>query len=290
MAYNTKDTTALSRGYKYGDGIFETFRIYKGEILLWSYHKMRLMHSLGYLRLEQPSFFSLEKLYEEIIEESAKIGTENVRVRVTFIRKAGGFYTPDNNEFEYTIEASALASAPFPFYESGLNIGLSTKVRLNYGDDFSNCKTISALPYVLAAIEAKEEGWDDALILNSAGRVCEGTKANVWLVFYPDNQNFRKTQKNNRITIVTPPLHEGCVRGVVRSFLIQLLKESQFNIEEYAIESHDIEQAKELWFTNAMIGIQYISSIKVGNDTYNYKSVLAKRVQHLLSQKVSSEE
>ena len=80
------------------------------------------------------------------------------------------------------------------------------------------------------------------------------------------------------------------MRGIVRSFLIQLLKESQFNIEEYAIELHDIEQAKELWFTNAMIGIQYISSIKVGNDTYNYKSVLAKRVQHLLSQRVSSEE
>ena len=279
----------LSRGYKYGDGIFETFRIYKGNILLWSYHKMRLLQSFVFLRFQQPANFSLEQLYEEIILAAQTHAQDNVRARVTFIRKAGGFYTPESNEFEYIIETSPLSSAPFPFYENGLSIGVCNKIKLSYNDELSNLKTISALPYVLAAQDAKENQWDDALLTNSAGRLCEGSKANLWLVFYPDNQNFRKSQKNNRITIVTPPLTEGCIRGVMRAFLIALLKDFNFNIEEFSIEVHDLEQAKEVWFTNTIIGIQYISKIQIGEEHFKYKSILAKRVQNLLSEKVKIE-
>jgi branched-chain amino acid aminotransferase len=273
-----------NRSFRYGDGFFETIRVHNGQILFWSYHQMRILQSLVCLHLQQPSFFSLQHLQAQILEKCARISSPDQRVRVTFFRQEGGLYAPSNNTFDYIIDAEPLLLAPFAKHEKPISIGLCHAVRLSCGDDIANCKTNSALRYVIAAQYAKSQNWDDAILLNTFGRVAETTQSNLWLVFYPDNQDFGQAKKNNLVTIVTPPLSEGCLRGVMRAFLLETLRSWGFYVQEQPIETIDLAQAKELWLTNTINGIRAVHTIYEGENSLQYQSHLAQKIQQTLAE------
>src|SRR5690606_21319524 len=99
---------------------------------------------------------------------------------------------------------------PLPEPKLSVKIGLYTD---NYKpcNELSTIKSGNALLYVMAGIWAKEHGYDDVLILNEHGCVCEATGSNVFVV---------KDEK-----VFTPPVSEGCVDGVMRRFVIRQLQE-----------------------------------------------------------------
>lgn len=237
----------LNRAFKYGDGLFETIRVCRGKILFLEAHFARLSKGLHVLQMQnanQP--LSIEKFQKILQDFLAKQSDANLRIRITFFRKGAGLYTPQENDYAYCIESSPLESSSFELNEKGLCVGLCTVVRLPI-DQLSNLKTTSALPYVLAALEKKEKAWDDCLILNSEGAIAESIAANVFLL------------KGKQV--FTPALNQGCIAGVMRQNIIQIIKQFDLELCEGQIYLEDIKQADEIWLTNAIRGIQWVSKI-----------------------------
>lgn len=244
-----------NHSYRYGDGLFETMKMIKENILLADYHFERLFSGLKILKFTIPSFFTKQKIAEEIKAQCKKNNCEELaRVRLSVSRGNGGLYDCDD-QFSYLIECSPLEQNNANLNADGLVINIYPDARKSI-DDFSNLKSASYLPYVMAAIWAKENKLNDALILNQYKRICDATIANVFWV------------KDDKI--LTPPLSEGCVAGVMRRRILDLgFKISDFSINEEVLTKNILLNADEIFLTNAITGIRWVK--QCGNKIYDNK-------------------
>jgi len=259
------DETVLSkddRSYRYGDGLFETMKLINGNILLEDYHFERLFLGLDVLKFNIPVLFTKRQIEKEIKELSKKNECENsARIRLSVSRGNGGLYDCDN-KFSYLIECWPLEQNGF--IENGLNIDIFPDARKSI-DVFSNLKSANYLPYVIAAIWAKENKLNDALILNQHERICDSTIANVFWV------------KDNKI--FTPPLNEGCVAGIMRKKILELVaRNSDHGMQEAVLTQDILLQADEVFLTNATTGIRWVKECR----GKVYKSTISRKIFALL--------
>lgn len=257
----------LNRAFKYGDGLFETIRVRNGQLLFLEAHFARLSKGLNILRMQnskQP--LSIEKFQEILQDFLSKQRDANLRIRITFFRSGAGLYTPQEADYDYYIESSTLEGASFQLNKKGLSLGCCTSVQLSI-DQLSNLKTTSALPYVLAAIERKEKGWDDCLILNSKGAIAESVAANVFLL------------KGKQV--FTPALNQGCIAGVMRQNILSIVKELGLECYEGQVSLDEIKHADEIWLSNAIQGIRWVSEV------VNYSNLLGNTTAKLLMNRLN---
>ena len=249
--------SADNRSFRHGDGFFETMKMIKGNIVLKDYHFDRLFSSLQLLKFERPVHFTAAYLSEQIKKLAAKNGHQKlVRVRLTIFRSDGSLYDYENNIPNYIIQTWPLNASALAFNIKGLETGIYKKARKTC-DNFSHIKTNNFLPYAMGALWAKQNKLDDAIILNNYDRVADATIANIFLV------------KDGKIQ--TPALGEGCISGVMRRFLIECIKKENIPFEETAISTDTLLEANELFITNAVQGIKWISRC----ENNHYQSQLA---------------
>jgi branched-chain amino acid aminotransferase len=244
-----KNKAALAlddHSYRYGDGLFETMKIANGNILLEEYHFKRLFSGLKTLKIKTPALFTRQKIDEQVKRLCKKNNyEESARVRLSVSRGSGGLYDCDN-KFSYLIECWQLEQNDFN--ENGLVIDIFPDARKSI-DIFSNLKSANYLPYVMAALWAKENKLNDALILNQHERICDATIANVFWV------------KDGKI--FTPSLNEGCVAGVMRKKILELtIRNSGFLLLESVLTEDILFQADEVFLTNAITGIRWVKECR----------------------------
>ena len=241
---NIKLTTD-NRGFKYGDGIFETIKVVHKKVIFWEDHYFRLMASMRMLRMKIPMEFTLEFLEKEILKTVDVLeGVASFRVRLNVFRKDGGLYTPKTNAIDYLIEASESNYKTKETYEIDV-----FKDFYNYSGLLSTIKTNNRMLNTLASIYANENDLDNCILVNERKGVVEVANANIFIV------------KNN--IVKTPALTEGCIKGVVRGKVIDLLiKNKDFTIEETVISPFEIQKADEVFITNAIMGIQAVTKYK----------------------------
>jgi len=232
--------------YRYGDGLFETMKISNGNILLEEYHFERLFSGLEMLKFKIPAHFSKQKISEKVKELCKKNNyKELARVRLSVSRGSGGLFDCDN-KMSYVIECWPLEKNDFN--ENGLVIDIFPDAKKSI-DKFSNLKSANYLLYVMAAIWAKENKLNDALILNQHERICDATIANIFWV---------KEEK-----IFTPSLSEGCVAGVMRKKILELpIQNSRFLVEESVLTEDILLHADEVFLTNAITGIRWVKECR----------------------------
>ena len=238
-----------NRGFRYGDGFFETIRVIARRIPLFSLHMDRFFstslalgysHQLGATQLEQ------DVLALCLANDCAQAA----RVRLTAFRGNGHLHTGDD-QLQYIIEAEPLSPVVTSLNRKGLQVDIYPHARKAI-DAISSFKTANFLPYALAARFAKQNQWDDALVLNTAGRVADATIANVF------------TFKNN--DIFTPPLSEAGVNGVMRRWLIDELSAAGIPVHEVPLTIVDLKGADELFLSNAISGIKWVE--RMGDKMY----------------------
>ena len=241
---NIKLTTD-NRGFKYGDGIFETIKVVNEKVIFWEDHYFRLMASMRMLRMKIPMEFTLEFLEKEILKTVAVLEDgASFRVRLNVFRKDGGLYTPKTNAIDYLIEVSESNYKTKETYEIDV-----FKDFYNYSGLLSTIKTNNRMLNTLASIYANENDLDNCILVNERKGVVEVANANIFIV------------KNN--IVKTPALTEGCIKGVVRSKVIDILiKNKDFTIEETVISPFEIQKADEVFITNAIMGIQAVTKYK----------------------------
>jgi branched-subunit amino acid aminotransferase/4-amino-4-deoxychorismate lyase len=106
----------------------------------------------------------------------------------------------------------------------------------------------------MAALWAKENKLNDAIVLNNNSRIADATIANIFLV------------KDGKIK--TPALSEGCVDGVTRKYILKSLQKENIPFEEAAIYTEELAEANEIFFTNAAQGIKWVKSCEKYNYSY----------------------
>jgi len=237
--------TVNNRGYKYGDALFETLKVVNGKIFFWEDHYFRLMSSMRILRMDIPMNFTMEFLEAEILKtlDVNNLLQAAARVRLNVDRGEGGKYLPsDTAQVVFNISAEPHHN---PFYTIDSNANCIVDL---YKDYFvapgllSGLKSNNKAIQVIGSIYAQENDLDNCLILNTDKNVIEALNGNLFLV------------KGD--TIKTPPLAEGCLKGVMRKQILELLsKDVNVVVEEASISPFELQKADELFITNVIKGI-----------------------------------
>ncbi|AHF18039.1 aminotransferase class IV [Niabella soli] len=239
---------AANKGYRYGDGFFETIRVFNGKIPLHVFHKARIEKSLMLLRYELP--VSLDALFGQILELCALNNcSNNARVRLSFSHGEGTLF--EHTALHYLIEATAYTPQTAA---SGLKLGLYRELQKE-ASPYSSLKLSSAFIYSRAGQYCTERGLNDCLILNTGGQIIESIISNMFWI-------------KDGIT-ATPPLQDGCIAGVFRSFLLEqdpLIREQSCTIEM-------LKEADEIFLTNALRGVQRVQQL----DDRIYADTLTRR-------------
>jgi branched-chain amino acid aminotransferase len=242
QAYNDVKISPANRAFNYGDAIFETVKVINGKAVFWEEHYFRLMASMRMIRMKIPIEFTLEFLQEEILKTAKAQDSNNPqRVRLTVFRKDGGFYQPKTNEVDYLIVADDVHYQQKETYR----IDLYKDFYVNSGY-LSTIKSNNKLINTLASVYAEENDLDNCILLNERKGVVEVTNANIFIV------------KDK--TVKTPPLTDGCLKGVLRGKIIELLNgNEEYSLEETSITPFEIQKADEIFITNSIMGIQSVT-------------------------------
>lgn len=234
-----------NRGFKYGDAIFETLKVNNNKLVFWEDHYFRLMASMRMLRMKIPMEFTLEFLEQEILKTVAvKEKATSFRVRLNIYRKDGGLYAPKTNKIDYLIEVKESNYKTKERYSVDV-----FKDFYNYSGLLSTIKTNNRMLNTLASIYAKENDLDNCVLINEKKGVVEVTNANIFIL------------KGN--IIKTPALTEGCIKGIIRSKVIDIIsKNENYALEETNVSPFEIQKADEVFITNAIIGVQPITNYK----------------------------
>jgi branched-subunit amino acid aminotransferase/4-amino-4-deoxychorismate lyase len=253
-----------NRSFRYGDGFFETMKMADGKIILEHLHFKRLFTSLDLLKFKRPAHFTPAYLREQVAEIAAKNQhTRLARIRLTIFRGEGGLYEVEDHFPHHIVQSWELNPAIHSLNENGMVLGIYREAR-KACDGFSHVKSNNYLAYAMAALWAKEQKLNDALLLNSFNRVADATIANVFIV------------KDGLIK--TPALSEGCVGGVMRKYLLQSLRKENMPVEETHLEIEEIMQASEIFLTNAIHGIKWVKQVGESGFTNQLSSLLHKNV------------
>jgi branched-chain amino acid aminotransferase len=254
---------AANRGYRYGDGLFETLKLDKGVILLEDLHFKRLVKGLQLLKFELPRLFSGGKLADEILHLAEKNQVRELgRVRLSVFRGNGGLYDADRG-LQYLIECWPLTDSFNRMNENGLVIGIYPDARKQI-DLFSGLKSASFLPYTMASVYARENKLNDCLLLNSDGHICDSTIANLFIL------------KDGRF--ITPGPEQGAVDGVMRNYLVREMRAGGYTVEESPVHVYDVEMAEEVFLTNAIHGIRWVRQFRDSNYSNNRSLEIYSRI------------
>ncbi|PHO00002.1 aminotransferase class IV [Rhodobacteraceae bacterium 4F10] len=234
-----------NRAFKYGDAIFETIKVLNGKVVFVEDHYFRLMASMRMLRMKIPMKFTLEFLQDEILKITKELPESSTyRVRLTVFRKDGGLYAPVTNEIDYIIEGTPLENIEKEVYRMDV-----FKDFYNYSGLLSTIKTTNRMLNTLAAVFAEENDLDNCILLNERKGVVEAIRKRGFKV------------KGN--TIKTPALTEGCIKGIIRKKVIEIIeKHPEYTVEETTISPFEIQKADEVFITNAIIGIQPVTNYR----------------------------
>lgn len=233
------------RGFKFGDGVFETMRVINGQIFRFEEHFRRLTEVLSVVQivLDKDSTI-LKKICDELI---ARNGLQNCLVRISITRGSGGVgYTPiDKTNPTILVETSSIPeikSDPIKLCISNIEKISGKALPVRY-------KTMQGLNSTLVKLEAKAENCFDGILLDKNGKICETSSANIFLV------------KNN--ILYTPSLSCDVREGVMRQFVIE---NSPVKVIEGEFAPQDLVDAEEIFLTNVAYPILSVDSV-VGYNT-----------------------
>jgi branched-chain amino acid aminotransferase len=267
-----KDSNILTenRSFLYGDGVFETVKIVNGKILFLEDHYFRLMASMRVVRMEIPMNFTMEFFEEQILSLVKRNNlVQSSRARITMFRNDGGYYLPVTNDVSYLIYATALDEMSYTTNTNTYEVDLFKDFYITK-QLLSSIKSTNKLLNVTASIYASENGLDNCILLNDTKNVVEAIQGNIFMLL------------GNKL--ITPPVSEGCLNGVMRKQVLALAKKlPELTVVEEIISPFDLQKADQLFLTNVIKGIQPITKYR----KKEFTTTLAQELTTLLNELIA---
>lgn len=251
-----------NRALRYGDGCFESIRISNGSPVFWKRHNERLNSSLKFLAID----FDLDQriICNWIFELLKRNQVVNGTLRIQVFRDGGGKYTPETNQGCLLMECSSDGFSMYPQPVQEKSAFVFDRIRLPK-HVFGNYKALNKSIHIAAAVEAKNVGVKEAIILNTDGNATEGISSNIFAL--------------HNGTIITPSLSDGCLAGTIRSAILDGLLGKQWTVLEGSLTMDALNQYEEIWVTNAITGISVIKRL----ENKFFGSIQAGKAQDILS-------
>ena len=230
--------SVFDRGFLYGDGVFETVRIYNGIPFMLDEHMERLIAGLKTLRFQRlPAGI---KVYASRIIEANKVGNGILRIAVTRGEVEAGIDPLACKE--PTVVITAKEGIPYndEAYSRGFR-AIVANIRKDQNSPLCRVKSTNFLTHILARGEATDAGVDEAVMLNYEGSLTEGTVSNLFLA------------KGD--TIFTPSIESGILPGVTRKVVIELAREMGFKVTEGEIKPEELLGGDEAFLTNSLLEV-----------------------------------
>lgn len=268
-----QDNSALyietNRGFLFGDAVFETVKIVNSKIVFLEEHYLRLMASMRICRMEIPMLLTMEYFEEQIVSLLQALKIVNARVRFTVFRDSEGYYTPNSNDVKFVIMANELNNKFYSFSNEPYEVELFKDFHLSK-HLLSTIKTNNKMIHTLAGIFAKENDYQNCLLINEDKNIVEAIQANIFMKMGD--------------VISTPPISEGCQNGILRKQIIKLIsKNTNIKFEEKPISPFDLQKADELFLTNVIIGIQPITKYRKKMYVNDFATQLLEELNCLLN-------
>ena len=265
------DTGLLTqnRAFLFGDAVFETVKIVNAKILFLEDHYFRLMSSMRVVRMEIPMNFTMEYFEEQILAlATAKNASRSARARITVYRTDGGYYLPQNNTVSFLINVESMDNTLYPINQGEYVVDLYTDFYVAR-QLLSSIKTTNKIINVTASIYASENGLDNCLLLNDSKNVIEALQGNIFML------------KGN--TLITPPVSEGCLNGVMRRQVLALARKIEYlDVTEETISPFDLQKSDELFITNVIKGIQPITKYRKKEFSTNISTILVQKLNEII--------
>jgi branched-subunit amino acid aminotransferase/4-amino-4-deoxychorismate lyase len=229
--------SVFDRGFLYGDAFFETLRVKDGRLVLWRPHLRRLRASLAAFGIDPPGP-GLEEAARALL---AAAGLREGALRLVVTRGTGeGLLPPPGLRPTVVMTLRPLPAGLARAEASGI-----AAVRLRFGRGLARAdaghKSIAYLGSIAGRREAARAGADDALFVESDGRVSEATAGNLLVV--------------RRGRLRTPPPSSGCLPGVTRAVALSLARRAGLDVREEPIRAADLGRADEILVTGSVVGI-----------------------------------
>jgi branched-chain amino acid aminotransferase len=254
-----------NRGFLVGDAVFETIKVVNNQVLFLEDHYFRLMATMRICRMEIPMLFTMEYVEAQILELIDVLHPSAAfRVRFSVYRTGGGFYAPLSNEVAFVITAMPLESVHYSIKKEDYEIELYKDFHVSK-QLLSTLKTNNKLLQVLGTIYAKENGYDNCLLLNEDKNIVEALQNNIFM------------KMGNVIS--TPPIAEGCINGIMRKQVLAILSKMEgYQVKEAVISPFDLQKADELFLTNVISGIQPITKYRKKSYTLDFSIIVLEQL------------
>lgn len=239
--------SALDRGFTLGDGAFETMRASRGRAFRLGAHLARLRRGAEVLRLPPPDEGELVGAIQEVL---SRAGFEQAVVRLTVTRgvdRGRGIGLPADARPTVAVRAMPSQTPSEEAFARGLRLAVSS-VRRNESSPLSRIKSCSYGDAIVARQQARERGYDDALLLNTRGEVACATTANVFAVM------------GGRV--VTPPTESGVLEGVTRGCVLEAAGSRGVEAGEGAFGLEALRAAEEVFVTNTALGLMPVTAVE----------------------------
>jgi branched-chain amino acid aminotransferase len=231
---------ALDHGLTVGDGVFETCKVIDGEVFALTRHLRRLERSARVLGLRCPEPPTVRAATAQLLAAEGPLPLGRLRITVT---GGAGPLGSDRGDAPPTVILALGAASPWPARIAVVTVPWPRNER----SAVAGAKTTSYAENVIALQRAHERGAHEALLPNTAGRLCEGTGSNVVL------------DLDGRL--VTPPLSSGCLAGITRELFLEWAAKVGLPVEERDLEMSSLEGARDILLTSSTRNVQQVQTL-----------------------------
>lgn len=254
------------RGLQYGDGVFETMRVRRGQVRLIDYHVERLDRSCRQLGIAGPS---LRTLRQELARIAARRSEGVLKLIVTRGLGPRGYRPTGRERCSRIVTLHALPKAVRAEGSTPARVRVcATPLGLN--PRLAGLKTLNRLESVVARAEWSDVRIWEGLMRDMDENIVCGTMSNLFL--------------RRGLSLMTPVLDRCGVAGVMRRWVLETAVDLRLSPVERRIRWQDLSEAEEVFMTNAVVGVRSIGSVLRGSSSLRKTSFeTADRLRTLLA-------
>ena len=253
---------SLLPGVLQGQGVFETMRVYNGTIFSLAKHFDRLFRGLKLLKI--PSPYS-KKQWQKYLYQTIKVNSlKEARIRLAVWREKG--------KLRIAIVCQDFKDSLIRKDQMSLRAIISSVRRKK--TQYSNIKSMDYLCFRQAFKEAKEQGFDEAILLNNRKEIVEGSRTNIFYI--------------KKGILYTPAVKCGCLNGITRQIVLQCAHRLEIPNKVVTAHTQKLIRCDEAFVTNALIGVVPLTAVGDRLIGHGKAGLLTKKIMNAYNANVHS--
>ncbi|MEK7707873.1 MAG: aminotransferase class IV [Verrucomicrobiota bacterium] len=233
------------RGFMYGDGLFETMRVFNGKAFRMAQHLERMVRGANYLRIQLP--FTPKELQQFAGQLIEKNKMPDAVLRVTLTRGPGARgYAPKNTGTPTVVMTMHEIAPVDPANLPRWNL-VTSSFQIPASDPLASFKTTNKLLQIAASAEAEAKDADDALFINTNGEVTETASANLFWIYHDK--------------ICTTPTGRGALPGITRAVVLEICQVLGLQTNKRVIKREALKNAEAIFLSQSALGLVSIVNL-----------------------------